>query len=131
MSKIEALAADLEKALARLREVMALPGDIGVNRDAAIKRFEFTFELSWKLMQAVLQDRRVDTSVGVKNIIRYAAQQGLISQPERWFKYFDRRNMVAHTYNEQLAAGVYEGIKGFDGLVQELVVSVNQYVRGG
>ena len=43
-----------ERALQRFREVLAEP-ETTVVRDAAIKRFEFTFELGWKAAQRFLR----------------------------------------------------------------------------
>ena len=39
---------DAESALARLGEVLAIEAPTDVERDAAIQRFEFTFEAVWK-----------------------------------------------------------------------------------
>ena len=41
----------LEQALERLDEALVRPVDPLI-RDAAIKRFEFTFEMAWKAIQA-------------------------------------------------------------------------------
>ena len=42
--------ADFSRALARLGEALSAPKSDLV-RDAAIQRFEFTFELAWKTMK--------------------------------------------------------------------------------
>ena len=40
-----------ERALGRLEEALAVPED-PIVRDACIQRFEFTFEMAWKALQA-------------------------------------------------------------------------------
>lgn len=43
-----------ENALAQLEKVLAEPASEYI-RDAAIQRFEFTYELAWKTLQAYLR----------------------------------------------------------------------------
>jgi len=51
----------LERALARLQEALAKPED-SIVRDAAIQRFEFTFEMAWRAIQAFAQAEGVACS---------------------------------------------------------------------
>ena len=44
------------RAVDRLAEVVAMPKP-EVVRDSAIKRFEITFDMSWKTLKAFLQER--------------------------------------------------------------------------
>ena len=127
MTKRESINNDLKKALEKLKEVLVLPSENIVNQDASIQRFEFTFELSWKLMQEVLIENRVDTSRGVKTIIRDSANLGIITDPEIWFKFLADRNTTAHTYKEDEARSVYKDLKYFPPLVEELLIKVKDY----
>jgi nucleotidyltransferase substrate binding protein (TIGR01987 family) len=43
-----------DRALARLNEALAVPETAPLAIDGTIQRFEFTFELCWKAMQAML-----------------------------------------------------------------------------
>ena len=47
-----------EQALRRLQEVLGEP-ESALVRDAAITRFEFTYELAWKAVQRVLREQGV------------------------------------------------------------------------
>ncbi len=123
MKKMESLLEDLQKANERLKEMEKYP-DEQVYQDAAIQRFEFTFELSWKLMQAIAVKNGF-TTYGPRNAIRNAAQLGLVNDVDEWFKYLEFRNLTTHTYEEAVAEKVYQGIKGFDGLVVELIGAVD------
>jgi len=46
-----------------------LPSDVTINQDATIQRFEFTFELAWKLMKTILEEEGIKV-VSPKNVIR-------------------------------------------------------------
>ncbi|KKS78581.1 MAG: Nucleotidyltransferase substrate binding protein, HI0074 family [Candidatus Beckwithbacteria bacterium GW2011_GWA2_43_10] len=54
MKKAKLLYADFIKASKRLKEIAAKPFSM-VNRDATIKRFEFTFEVAWKLIKTIVE----------------------------------------------------------------------------
>ena len=56
MTKTNYLTTDLKKSLAKLEQAIAEP-ESELIRDATIQRFEFTFELSWKLMATLLQEQ--------------------------------------------------------------------------
>ncbi len=53
MTKIRLLYDQFSEALSRIETVMELPQNEFI-RDSAIKSFEFTFDLSWKLLKASL-----------------------------------------------------------------------------
>jgi len=113
---------NLEKAIDSLEEVVFLSKNLpegvpaDVIRDSVIQRFEYTFELSLKLMQRWIklnispEDARPITR---KDLFRLAARKGLISNPGAWFDYNDASNQVAHTYSEQFAGEVYEAALRF------------------
>lgn len=119
MNKTKALFADLKKASQRLEEALALP-KTAINQDATIQRFEFTFELFWKLLQAILSENSIQ-AYGPKNAIREAGKMGILEDVEQWLAFLTARNLASHTYNEKLASEVYEEAKLFlDSLQQTL-----------
>lgn len=119
MTKTQALQIDLKKALEKLKEAVNLPA-IVINQDATIKRFEFTFELAWKLMQSILRENDIE-AYGVKNIFREAARLRLIDDPKIWFVFLENRNLTVHTYKEEIAQRVYQKAKEFISYVEELL----------
>lgn len=111
MTKISSLVEDLQKASVKLKEAIVAPYT-ELHRDAAIQRFEFTFELSWKLMHAVLNDNGIET-YGPKNTIREAAKLGLIADPEEWIGFLHDRNLTTHKYDEATAEQIYKAAQNF------------------
>jgi nucleotidyltransferase substrate binding protein (TIGR01987 family) len=65
-----------------------------------IQAFAWCFELSWKTMKRLLQERgKVVNSP--KEAIRMSALEGFIEDPEIWFDFLKKRNLTVHTYNEE------------------------------
>ncbi len=127
MTKKESLLQDLTKALMRLKEAVDLP-QTSIHQDATIQRFEFTFELSWKLMYAILQEEKNEV-LGMKNIIREAARLNLIEDPIIWFDFLQARNLTVHTYEEEMAKQIYAKAKEFVAVAEEFVTCVQKYIQ--
>lgn len=71
-------------------------------RAGTIQAFEYCFELSWKAMKRLLEERG-RTANSPREVFRIAALEGLISDPEIWFDFLKKRNMTVHTYNQEEA----------------------------
>jgi nucleotidyltransferase substrate binding protein (TIGR01987 family) len=98
-------------AAASLEEVATLP-ETGIVRDAAIQRFEFTFELVWKTLQLYFEHEGLE-SVGPRAVIKRAFVMRLISDQDEadiWFQMLDDRNLTSHAYDETLAMRIYSRI---------------------
>ncbi len=100
-----ALAA-LDRGLVRW---LASPADEEL-RDACIQRFEFTFELSWKMLKRRLQmdlpNAQELDAMTWRTLIRVGAEQGLVGEVDAWLVYRDKRNLTSHTYDAAKAAEV-------------------------
>lgn len=101
----------LTKALTRLKETLTLP-PTQINKDATIQRFEFTFELCWKLMQGLARAKGLEIFTP-RDSIRVAGQIALIENVETWFDFLEARNLSSHVYDEEMANEVYQEIKKF------------------
>ena len=106
MSKLEAVTAQFEKALQRLKEVLSLEKNDLV-RDSAIQRFEFTLDLSWKMVKAYLEEKKGIVCHSPKECFKEAYRQGLIEYDDYWLKLVDLRNEAAHSYNEETAEKIF------------------------
>ena len=96
------------EALATLVELAGDPDPPALVRDAAIKRFEYTFDTMWKAARICLLriDGRVERSP--KSVIRACRELGLLTtaDAERALAMSDDRNRTAHTDREELARDV-------------------------
>jgi len=119
MTELKSLIKDLKKVGQRLKEaVRARP--TRMNKDATIQRFEFTFELAWKTIQAYVIDQGFDCN-SPKSCIREGARLEIIDNPEIWFEYLKARNLIAHTYNEKMADKIYKKSLTFPKEVDKLL----------
>lgn len=104
-----------EKALFSLEKALKKPKDEFV-RDAVIQRFEYTYELAWKMLKRYLvmtEGAETINPLAKKDLFRLAAEKSLIEEVNHWFQYYHARNETSHTYNESRAEEVYEAAEGF------------------
>jgi len=93
------------RALARLHQACRQPEDEFV-RDAVIQRFEFTWELAWKLLRRKLLSEGIEAGTP-RQAIRAAVEGGLLTDGNLWTELMRMRNLTSHTYDEALARQVY------------------------
>jgi nucleotidyltransferase substrate binding protein (TIGR01987 family) len=105
----------LSNALARLAEALEKEPSNDLERDGCIQRFEYTYELSWKMIRRHLMV--IDTpgagTMGWRELFREAARQGVIGDPELWFSFHRARNITSHNYDEIKAEESYTVAKEF------------------
>ena len=81
------------------------------------QNFEFVYEISVKMLRRRLElDAASPTEVdqdNFKDLLRCAAEKGLITNVQAWFDYRKMRNTTAHTYDHERAHKVYQGTLAF------------------
>ena len=82
-----------------------------LEEEGLIQRFEYTFELAWKCLQDLLQERGYDNVRGPRPVIEQAFQDGLISDGPTWLKMLKARNESTHLYNEVFFADIIKKVK--------------------
>lgn len=110
-----------EKAIVRLSEGLArYERDVTDEqiRDGLIQRFEFTYELSHKMLKRYLESASATPedydAMPFQNLIRTGNEQGLLlGDWSHWKNYRDMRSKTSHTYNEAKALEVVAGIPAF------------------
>jgi nucleotidyltransferase substrate binding protein (TIGR01987 family) len=106
LSSLKNALAALERGLARYQSA---PADEEL-RDACIQRFEFTFELSWRMLKRRLEmdlpDAQGVDAMSYRALIRAGAELGLIDDVPGWFVYREKRNITSHAYDAAKAAEV-------------------------
>lgn len=104
----------LEKAIEQLKmgiKQSQAESDNELLRDGVIQRFEYTMDLSWKMIQRYLKHiAQVDESAirTKKDLFREAARIRIITNVEAWFGYYEARNETSHIYDPQIAQSVFE-----------------------
>ena len=87
-------------------------------RDGLIQRFEFTYEISHKMLKRYLEFASPSPGqyddMAFADLIRSGNEQGLLlsAWPE-WKRYRDMRSKTSHTYDENVALEVVAGILPF------------------
>ena len=95
---------NFDMAFILLREV----NDRGVEtlsqleKEGAIQRFEFAFELAWKTLKDYLeQDGVIVKPATPRNVIKEAFAASLIDDGQVWIDMMLHRNLLSHTYNSK------------------------------
>jgi nucleotidyltransferase substrate binding protein (TIGR01987 family) len=111
----------LGNAVRRLREGLARserePGDEQI-RDGLIQRFEFTYELSHKMLRRYLKEIAASPDeierMAFADLIRTANGQGLLRGDwPAWRRFREMRARTSHTYDAEVAAQVAAAIPEF------------------
>lgn len=91
-----------EKALLLLREALAdVEGLSELEKEGAVQRFEFTFELAWKTLKDYLEHNGIVLDQVVpSNVIKQAFAAKVISDGQLWIDMLRCRNLMSHTYDE-------------------------------
>ncbi len=112
-----------ENAVAQLEEGLVLyvsdivrqhPEIRNQMRAGAIQAFEFTYELSVRMIQRYLEQVSANPAevdqLDFRNLIRRASEQGLLqSDLAAWMEHRRNRGLTSHVYNEAMAERVFQG----------------------
>lgn len=105
------------KAIARLEEALNVP-PTSLNLDAAIQRFEFTYELCWKVLKSALKKDGFESN-SPRESFKNAFQVDYIKSEAVWLEMIKDRNITTHIYDESEAKKIYQRIK--DNYLKEFV----------
>ncbi len=127
-----------EKAIASLEEAVTAYQQQSKNnfiRDAAIQRFEYTYELSHKMLKRYLEitepSAEVIDQLPFPDLIRTASERGLLTNGwDVWKDYRHARNATSHTYNEAKAKEVYAVIPHFLDEANHLLMELKKRITG-
>ena len=99
---------ELSKAFKRLQDASQMKKS-EIVRGGTIQRFEFTFELLWKALKIVLQDKGVEVHTP-KDSLRRAFRLGWIENEASFLEMLEARNKMSHLYDEQEAREIYKEV---------------------
>lgn len=81
------------------------PSDL--ERDGAIQRFEYCFDLSWKTLKRHLESIGLIDLNSPRSVFSAAYAEGIIADEAIWATIILKRNASVHTYNERLAQALF------------------------
>ncbi len=114
LSSLRLALTSLQRALLRWHASQMFDEEL---RDACIQRFEYTFELSWKMLKRRLEvdlpDRSSVDAMSFRDLVRIGAERSLLADADAWMVFRDKRNITSHTYNAAKAAEVAAIIPSF------------------
>lgn len=92
-------------------------------RDAAIQRFEYTFEAFWKFIKEYLKTKEGIICYSPKSCFREVFTVGMINEDEtiKLLEMTDNRNMTSHTYKEEVAQIIYGKLEEYSRLMEDVI----------
>lgn len=129
LSPIKKAYGSLTKALQR---ALQNRDDLEV-RDGCIQRFEYTYELSIKFIKRYIETESPTTEnvdqLNFRDLLRTAAEIGLIKDVNGWFSFREARNNTSHAYDEIKANQVFSVIPSFADQVQFLIDELEKRIK--
>ncbi len=104
----------LKETYTKLTEAINKGKNDSIVVDATIQRFEFTFELMWKVLKDYIEYLGFnDLPQGPKSILQFAFKNGIIENEEAYSNMLVDRNSTTHIYDEKMATHIFENIKKY------------------
>lgn len=100
-----------KKAYFRLKDFVKTDNGSEKDRGAIINAYQYTFELFWKTLQKYLQQLEMLDEQGPGSVIRTAFQYKIINNGPTYMQMLKDRNLVTHTYKEDIAEDIHNRIK--------------------
>ncbi len=102
-------------------------------RDGLVQRFEFTYEISHKMLKRYLEMSSPDPSqfdvMPFADLIRTSNEQGLLkSDWNDWRVFREMRSKTSHTYDEAIAVQVVKNIPAFLDEAKALLQSLKERI---
>jgi nucleotidyltransferase substrate binding protein (TIGR01987 family) len=115
MERLQIKYNDASAALVTLDEIMKEPFS-KIVRDAAIQRFEYTFEAVWKFLKEYLKEKEGVIANSPKACFKEAFSLSFVNEEETkvLLEMVDDRNNTSHTYKEEMARIIYDKLKNYN-----------------
>lgn len=107
---------NFQRALERFSEAIAQRGELeqrgygDIVLDLCTKRFEFTFEMSWKAIKRGLDYMGIEAAYP-RACFKEAYALGLIVNQDIWIDMIEQRNLSSHVYNQDEGRGILSKIE--------------------
>ena len=93
---------NFDKSYKLLKKYSHKPIVTELERAGIIQFFEMTFELAWKVLKDYLESEGYIVK-SPRETVKQAFQIGLIDNGHVWIDALSNRNLITHTYDEELA----------------------------
>ena len=97
------------QAVERLKEAVQTAKS-QLEKDGTIQRFEFTVELLWKTLKAILSYQGIEC-YSPRDCIKKAYRYGIIEDNEIFLDMLEDLNLSSHIYSQTTAEEIFERIK--------------------
>ena len=131
MERLKQKVGSAKRALKTLQELLDSQNLSIVERDAAIQRFEYTFESLWKAGKAFLREVEGLEIGSPKGVIRGFLQVGLFTEEQTALALamVDDRNLTSHTYNEGLAEQIFDQLGNYAELMADWLSDMGEVLE--
>lgn len=128
MERVKERLGEAFQALTTFEKVAGLARPTDIERDAAIQRFEYTFEMTWKAAQAYLADQGMTEIASPKNVIRASFKADLFNEETaaKIMQMVNDRNLTVHTYKEEFAIQLYNRLAGHAALLRAWLAEIQR-----
>ena len=118
-----------KKAHSKLKEFIETDNGSEKDRGAIINAFQYTFELWWKTMQKYMQEQELLEELGPAATMRGAFHYQFIDDGDSYMTMLKDRNLITHTYKENVASDIYVNIKErYVELLEEFIQEYDQKI---
>jgi nucleotidyltransferase substrate binding protein (TIGR01987 family) len=121
-TRAETRLAPFQAASGQLALVLALP-KTEINRDCAIHRFEFTFELFWKVLRDHCRLHGVEAN-SLRSCLREAFRIGLLQEDSISMSMLAARDKTAYLYEEAMADAIHQDLPEFAKAMDAVVEAI-------
>ena len=131
---------NFSRAVERLGEAaaaMRLRPLSDLESEGVVHRFEYTWELAWKVVKDYLDAQGVAfATITPASVLRTALGAGLINDGDTWMKALEARNLMSHSYSRRAFERTVEEIRTsyltmFEGLHDRLASEIAAEDRDG
>jgi nucleotidyltransferase substrate binding protein (TIGR01987 family) len=91
---------NFEKALNQLEKAVNAKFLSDLEKEGLIQRFEYTFELAWKTLKDYLESKGNPVQFP-RDVVKDGFKANILKNGEAWMEMLEKRNLIAHTYNEE------------------------------
>ncbi|MEA2081532.1 MAG: HI0074 family nucleotidyltransferase substrate-binding subunit [Elusimicrobiota bacterium] len=116
-----------QKAFQTFEDILKEPYSL-MMRDAAIQRFEYTFESVWKMLKELLKEDKGVIANFPKTVFRSIFSAGWINEQETkmCLDMTDDRNETVHIYNEKIAEKIFAELKEYCKLMKKILETAKE-----